>query len=193
MEAIRSKPAEAGHPPWGVIPILTVRAEAMPKFKWQSNERGVIYIENIHHEISFNWASCTCQSNDWWSIKKWEERGRERERERERESVCVCGLNLPRPISPLGVFISSAEPMRKLSPSNNQMLNMHQSIRLVSGLVSFSLKPDRGSFPRSKNGGKFVSPRTVLIPTQNHQFWNSKSPLHCSAFNHATSGRRSLQ
>ena len=35
MEAIRSKPAKAGHPPWGVIPILTVRAEAMPKFIWQ--------------------------------------------------------------------------------------------------------------------------------------------------------------
>jgi hypothetical protein len=32
MVAIRSKPAKAGHPPWGVIPILTVSAEAMQKF-----------------------------------------------------------------------------------------------------------------------------------------------------------------
>ena len=32
MVAIRSKPAKAGHPSWGVIPISTVRAEALPKF-----------------------------------------------------------------------------------------------------------------------------------------------------------------
>jgi len=32
MENIRSKPATAGLPPWGVLPIPLVSAEAMPKF-----------------------------------------------------------------------------------------------------------------------------------------------------------------
>ena len=134
------------------------------------------------------------ESREGKKERKGEKRGRERENAVQRsiaEDDAEIIRSKPATAGPLpwGVHFvcwnqcgSSAQNYPSMRQSNVKHVTcINQSGRLVD-LVWLSLKPTVWAIEALwvKIGGKFGSHQTVLIPTQNHQFWNRKCyPLHC--------------